>query len=229
MKHNFQAALKSVLVHEGGFVDHPRDPGGATNKGVTFRVYDAYRKRKGLSVRSVKFIEEHEIAEIYEFQYWDETRCDDLPSGIDYCVFDYAVNSGTGRAAKELQRALEVRVDGQIGLASLEAARTADPAKVINRICDSRLAFMKSLKGGSMWKTFGRGWNDRVAGVRKKSLAIVGIVPPRPTDAPQAPIVPLAPDAPKPKETPVAPSPTKGRGLLWALIQLLRAIFGKNG
>lgn len=175
----FTRALPRVLAHEGGYVNDPLDPGGATNKGITFRVYDAYRIRKGLPTRDVRAITATEIAEIYRLQYWDAVKGDELPPGLDYVLFDGAVNSGPSQSIKWLQRALgSVAVDGQIGQATL-AAVTAHgrPAELIDRICDRRLTFLQALK---TWPRFGKGWRARVEGVRKtaRSWALgVGSVP----------------------------------------------------
>lgn len=166
MDTNFKASLKLVLAHEGGYVNNPADPGGETNKGVTKAVYDTYRKRKGLPVRSVKLISAAEVEDIYRAQYWDLAGCDDMPLGLDYAVFDYAVNSGVSRAAKDLQRVLGTAIDGIIGQSTLQAARAACVADIEGTIaayCERRLRFMKSLK---TWKTFGKGWQRRVMGAR---------------------------------------------------------------
>lgn len=196
MKANLAPALKHVLVHEGLYSDHPSDPGGATMKGVTQAVYDDYRQRKGLPLRSVRLISNAELQDIYENQYWDTVRGDEMPSGLDYCLFDYAVNSGPGRAAKDLQRALGVKVDGVIGVNTLAMVAKADTAKLIDDVCDRRLAFLKSLKN---WKTFGKGWGSRVTGVRTTALAMVGgEVPPKPPKPVQTPS--LAVPAPKAPE-----------------------------
>jgi len=114
MKSNYQTALAAVLKHEGGYANHPRDPGGATMKGVTQRVYDAFRRNKSLPTRLVRDIADDELQAIYRRQYWDATSCDDLPSGVDYAVFDFAVNSGVSRAATYLQTVLGVGVDGPL-------------------------------------------------------------------------------------------------------------------
>lgn len=172
---NFKRALQLVLAHEGGFVDHPKDPGGATNKGVTQGVYDTYRKSMKLALRSVKSITAAEVEDIYRNQYWAKVDGDALPAGLDYAVFDYAVNSGVGKAIKDLQRTLngmanmipdftKLRVDGVSGqstVAACIAAADADEEGTITSLCDRRIAFMKSLK---TWKTFGKGWNRRVMG-----------------------------------------------------------------
>lgn len=113
MKGNFRELLPKVLVHEGGYVDDPQDPGGETNKGITHKTYDAWRKRQGQPTRSVKHITPEEVAEIYRQQYWNKIAGDDLPSGVDYAVFDFAVNSGPSRAAQFLQRAVGVAEIGR--------------------------------------------------------------------------------------------------------------------
>lgn len=161
MKANFPIALPWTLAHEGGWSNHPKDPGGATMRGVTQRVYTAYRERVGKPNQSVRFIEPAEILDIYKAQYWDALRCDDLPTGVDYAVFDFGVNSGVSRAAKYLQRILGVKQDGVIGEMSIKAANMADPGFIVDKLCEDRMAFLRRLK---TWKTFGRGWTRRVMG-----------------------------------------------------------------
>ena len=162
---NFDKALAYVLEHEGGYVNHPRDPGGATNKGVTQAVYDAYRKMRGRGVQSVKFITDEEVKAIYKFQYWDKVQADHLPAGVDYAVFDFAVNSGVGRASKYLQAVVGVAQDGTIGARTIAAIDS--PVRVINALCDRRMGFLRNLK---TFLTFGRGWTRRVQGVRAHAL-----------------------------------------------------------
>lgn len=166
---SYDRSLVLVLRHEGGFVNHPADPGGATNKGVTQRVYDAWRRSREAQRRSVIHITAEEVAEIYKGQYWDHIRADELPAGLDYAVFDYAVNSGPSRAVKDLQRILNVPADGRIGVVTLGAARDADVARTINRLCDTRMGFLRRL---GIFKHFGKGWTRRVTGVRAEALAI---------------------------------------------------------
>src|SRR6218665_304282 len=135
----FADALARVLVHEGGYVNHPRDPGGATNFGVIQRVYDGYRERKGQPTRSVKDITEFEVKEIYDRQYWQAIKGDKLPLGVSYAVFDGAVNSGPGQSIKWLQRALGVTADGALGEVTLSAVKNhPDHLKLISDICDRR-------------------------------------------------------------------------------------------
>ena len=166
MKENYPQALKQVLKYEGGYVDHPKDPGGPTNKGVTQAVYDNWRKSQNLPTQSVRAIADSEVAAIYKNLYWDRISGDNLPSGVDFAVFDYAVNSGVSRAAKTLQAVVGVTQDGVIGPATIQAAKTYVAMSITNR----RLAFMQSL---SIWSTFGKGWSARIADVKAQIIAFV--------------------------------------------------------
>ena len=161
---NFRPSLTLTLAYEGGYVNHPRDPGGATNKGVTQAVYDAYRKYNGLKPQSVKLIVNTEVTEIYAKNYWRLVRGDSLPCGFDYAVFDFAVSSGVSRAVRYMQRLVGVADDGVIGLATLtavEAAARANEEAMIAQYCANRVAFLRSLK---TFPTFGKGWMRRVVG-----------------------------------------------------------------
>ncbi len=180
---SFEAALARVLGHEGGYSNHPADPGGPTMQGVIQTVYDGYRTRAGAPLRPVRQIEHSELVAIYRTQYWDAVRGDDLPPGLDYVVFDGAVNSGPGQSGKWLQRALGVAVDGQVGAVTLAAAaQCADRAVLVDAICDRRLAMLKRL---TTWPVFGAGWGRRVADVRRigRVWAGSGLAP---ADAPDA-------------------------------------------
>jgi lysozyme family protein len=165
MNNNFEHCLDLVLKHEGGFVHDKYDPGGATNRGVTQAVYDAYRKTRGRTAQSVKFITDDELKAIYKFQYWDRVQGDYLPRGLDYAVFDFAVNSGVGRASKYLQAVLGVAQDGVIGAKTL--ATIQSPRNTINALCDRRMGFLHGLR--TFWR-FGKGWTRRVQDVRAHAL-----------------------------------------------------------
>lgn len=171
MKANFEQALAITLAFEGGYVNHPDDPGGATMKGVTQRVYDKYRAQRGSVLQDVRYINERELREIYKIQYWDLIAGDLLPSGIDVAVFDYAVNSGATRASRALQNVCGVRVDGNIGVATVNAVKNLDHEEVVNKLCDERLEFVRRLK---TWKVFGKGWQRRIDGVRTAAVALCG-------------------------------------------------------
>lgn len=162
---NFAKCLSLVLAHEGGYVNHPRDPGGATNKGITQKVYDAFRSNAKKPLRSVRYIDDVEVEAIYKVNYWDRAKCDQLPAGVDYAVFDYAVNSGVSRAVKDLQRVVGAPVDGAMGEITLRAtisyASRNPPLYLVVQLCERRMSFLKSLK---TWSTFGTGWTRRVMG-----------------------------------------------------------------
>lgn len=169
MTDRFNECLPLVLKHEGGYVNHPKDPGGATNQGVTQQTYDAWNKRQGKTARSVRHITSEEVAEIYRAQYWDKVQADDLPAGLDYAVFDFAVNSGPARAAKFLQKIVGVTQDGIIGAQTIAATQGMVTSSVIRKLCDDRLAWLKRLKH---WGTFGKGWTRRVNEVKGAALAM---------------------------------------------------------
>ncbi len=176
----FQKSLQKVLLHEGGYVNHKLDPGGATNKGVTQKVYDDYRSGKGLKQRSVKSLEDDELEEIYRVRYWSLIKGDSLPAGVSYVVFDGAVNSGVAQSVKWLQRAVGTNPDGVMGPATINAVKDwKNYDNLIDKICDRRLAFLKALK---TWPTFGKGWQSRVEQVRAVGKAWAdGDVSPEPT------------------------------------------------
>jgi lysozyme family protein len=163
----FAACLTEVLKHEGGYADHPADPGGATNMGITHTTLAAWRG-KPVTRQDVRALTRDEAAAIYRARYWDVIRGDDLPRGVDLCVFDFAVNSGPARAARSLQAALGVEMDGTIGPLTLAAAAKREPRALISDLCARRLAFLRSL---STYSVFGRGWERRVSEIEAAALA----------------------------------------------------------
>lgn len=169
MTNEFARSLQKVLVHEGGYVNHPKDPGGATNQGVTQRVYDAYRVSIKQAKRSVREMTNAERDNIYRTRYWNLIRGDDLPSGVSYVVFDGAVNSGVSQSVKWLQRALGVTADGIIGTDTLTAiVNHHDHDVLIAKIINLREKFLRALK---TFSTFGKGWMARINGVLKVGQA----------------------------------------------------------
>lgn len=171
MESNFDACLKEVLKHEGGYVDHPADPGGATNMGITKRAWEEYVGHE-VSKDDIKALTVEDVTPLYRRRYWDACKCDWLDAGLDYVVFDIAVNSGTGRAAKFLQSAVGVAADGSIGNLTLSAVKhcTLSAVELINIICDRRQKFWESLP---TYATFGKGWTRRGDEVRKTALNMV--------------------------------------------------------
>jgi lysozyme family protein len=166
MKHNFAESLQKLLVHEGGFVDHPDDPGGMTNLGVTKAVWEEWVGHP-VDEKQMRSLTPVAVAPLYRAKYWNKIKGDDLPTGVDYVVFDAAVNSGAGRAAKWLQACVGVEVDGDIGPKTLAAVRAFDTNQLIEDYAKRRLSFLMDLKH---WDTFGKGWSRRVAEVQKTGL-----------------------------------------------------------
>ena len=169
MLSNFPAALALVLQSEGGFVNHKFDPGGMTNLGVTRNVWRDWVKRD-VDEAEMRSLTPELVTPLYKARYWDACKCDDLPRGVDYCVFDSAVNMGPGRAAKLLQAALGVAADGSIGRATIAAATAADPAELLEAFSLGKEAFYQSLP---TFATFGKGWMNRVAHVQAAAEGMI--------------------------------------------------------
>jgi lysozyme family protein len=169
MKDNFAEALQKVLHHEGGYVHHAADPGVMTNLGVTNRVWEEWVGHP-VDEKTMRDLTPAQVAPMYKAKYWDKVRGDDLPTGVDYTVFDAAVNSGPGRAAKWLQACVGVEQDGGIGPKTLAAVNARDPAELVEDYAKRRLSFLMDL---SHWDTFGKGWSRRVAEVQSTAATMV--------------------------------------------------------
>lgn len=199
MEANFQRSLKAVLAHEGGYVDHPKDPGGATNLGVTIGT----AKALGIDIDGdgdtdkvdIRLLKPADAAKVYKHQYWDRVSGNNLPAGVDYAVFDFAVNSGVSRAAIYLQEIVGVAPDGKIGPLTIQAVAAWDAVKLIEKLSANRMAFLKRL---STWPTFGKGWSSRVTGVLRLAKDMA-----------------LAFPAPKPATTPTSAKPQRKTLMDW--------------
>lgn len=161
MKDNFLDALAAVLHHEGGYVNHPSDPGGMTNLGCTKRVWEEWVGHD-VDEKAMRALTSADVAPLYKAKYWDKVKGDELPDGVDYIVFDAAINSGPGRAAKWLQQAVGVTADGAIGPGTLKAVSEMPAQEIVEKYQQIRLEFLQAL---STWGTFGKGWGRRVAEV----------------------------------------------------------------
>jgi lysozyme family protein len=174
MIRNFEPSLQHVLAAEGGWVDDPKDPGGATMKGVTLATFRNHFG-KDLTKDDLRRISDPDLKHIYRVGYWDLCQCDMLAPGIDYAVFDAAVNSGGRRAVAWLQEALGMSPKGQDGimgpqtLSATGFATTthADRVGLLRRMTDIRMEFLRGLKH---WPRFGRGWTTRVETVRDEAV-----------------------------------------------------------
>lgn len=163
MKENFDKSFAKLIRHEGGYVSHPADPGGRTNLGVTQRVWEEWVGHP-VDEKTMRSLTPEMVKPLYKRKYWDKVCGDDLPAGVDYCVFDAAVNSGPGRAIKWLQQAVGTTQDGALGPKTLAAVKAADPQLLVVGYNAVRLAFLQDLP---TWDTFGRGWGRRVAEVKQ--------------------------------------------------------------
>ncbi|GJD30004.1 hypothetical protein PMNALOAF_1247 [Methylobacterium adhaesivum] len=190
---NFERALPLVLKHEGGYVDHPKDPGGATNLGVTIGTLSSWLGRPA-SKADVAALTRATVAPIYRANYWNAIRADELPAGLDYCVFDFAVNSGPKRAAMALQRAVGVADDGVIGSITLANIANRPVDATIERVMADRMTFLRRL---STWPTFGKGWTARCDGVLREALAMATAAPLPVPPVTAKPIGPLVTPAPR--------------------------------
>tara|TARA_R110002153_G_scaffold95673_1_gene229502 strand:- start:77 stop:589 length:513 start_codon:yes stop_codon:yes gene_type:complete len=166
---NYNKCLELILHHEGGYVNHPKDPGGETNLGVTKRVYEEWGGTKEMVDLTVE-----DVAPIYEKNYWGRVKGDDLPSGLDLCVFDFAVNAGPGRAAKYLQSMIGTTVDGGIGPNTLRAVgnyvEEVGLQTAIENYQANRQRYYEKL---NTFETFGRGWTRRVEETTAEAVALI--------------------------------------------------------
>src|SRR5690606_21716507 len=165
----FEAALTEVLVHEGGFSNHARDPGGMTNLGVTKRTWEAWTGRPATE-GEMRSLTRAKVAPLYRKNYWDAVRADELPPALALVVFDFAVNAGPARAARLLQRIVGVTQDGKIGPQTLAAVKAWGVASLVRVYQDARRDYYRSL---STFPTFGRGWLRRVDEVEQAALELV--------------------------------------------------------
>lgn len=173
MIENFDAAFAHTLKEEGGFVNHPKDPGGMTNLGVTKRVWEQWIGKE-VDEAEMRALTPTDVKPLYQRNYWNATRCSELPSGLDLCVFDTAVNSGPGRAVRILQNCVGVTADGAIGPRTISAAAQFKDSALICLIedyCSARQAFLISLP---TFGTFGKGWTARVNRLREHAIKMVG-------------------------------------------------------
>ena len=171
---NYDKCLETILHHEGGYVNHPKDPGGETNLGVTKRVYEAWVMENDLSQKDMKDLLVEDVAPIYKKNYWDRVKGDDLPGGLDLCVFDFGVNAGTGRSAKYLQTLIGTVADGGIGPNTLKkVAEYVDEHGIEATIKNFQKARQEYYESLSTFDTFGKGWTRRVNETTELALSMI--------------------------------------------------------
>ena len=169
MKENFGLAFHALLKHEGGFVNHPKDPGGMTNLGVTKRAWEDYVGHP-VDEAQMRALTPETVETFYRERYWNVIGGDSLPGGVDYCVFDCAVNSGPRQAVRLLQRAARIKDDGILGPNTLNAVRSMDSRLLISRYTAARLDFLQKLPA---FTTFGKGWVRRVREVETLAATLI--------------------------------------------------------
>lgn len=173
MKSNFETCLTEILLHEGGFVNHPSDPGGMTNLGVTKATYESWI---GYPVNEaiMRKLTPQLVKPLYRKKYWDMVRGDDLPTGLDLCVFDFAVNAGPSRAVRYLQRMVGCDADGVMGPKTVsftqQFCQENRYSHAVINYQDRRREYYKQLP---TFKTFGRGWLRRVSEVEKVAIRMI--------------------------------------------------------
>ena len=165
MLNNWDSSFRLMLKSEGGFGNHPSDPGGMTNLGVTKAVWEDWVGRE-TNEAEMRALTPEMVEPLYKKKYWDACRCDELPVGIDYLVFDFAVNAGPGRSIKTLQSAVGVTPDGAFGPITMQAVKDAAPDELIERFSQAKERFYRRL---STFSVFGKGWLNRVAHVRENA------------------------------------------------------------
>lgn len=158
-----------LLEHEGGYVNHPKDPGGETNLGITKRTWAKWLGRD-INEGEMKELTPEDVAELYKKEYWDRLKCDNLPTGLDFFCFDWGVNSGTGRSAKALQRIISVAQDGAIGPKTLRALEDHNAKEVVDLMHSRRQEFYENL---TTFETFGKGWTRRNKKALKQSIKLM--------------------------------------------------------
>jgi lysozyme family protein len=168
MNANWDVCFNHLIKHEGGYVNHKNDPGGRTNLGITQEVWEDWTDR-AVNEAEMRALTPEKVKPLYKELYWDRVKGDKLPAGVDYCVFDAAVNSGVRRASQWLQVALGVTADGSIGPQTLAMTLAVSPDTIIRNYCAQRLKFLEGL---STWPTFGKGWERRVNEVKQTALAM---------------------------------------------------------
>jgi lysozyme family protein len=166
----FEECLARVLKHEGGYVNDPLDSGGRTNLGVTQRVWEEFVGHP-VSEADMRALTPQKVAPMYKIKYWNPSYCAVLPKGLDYVVFDFAVNAGTGRSVKTLQSAIGLLADGVIGPRTMAAINGANPKDLIAKFSDARADFYQGIVARKPDQArFIKGWLNRVEDARKLAL-----------------------------------------------------------
>ena len=174
MLNNFEKSLQYVLESEGLFTDNPLDAGGATMKGITLDTYRLFKKNTHLTPNDLKNISDADISTIYLNQYWNACRCSELPNGIDYCAFDFAVNAGYGKAIKTLQKTVGADADGDLGSITMALIRQTNINLLIKDFSVQKAIFYNNLATAKpSQQVFLAGWLNRIEQVKKNAIKLL--------------------------------------------------------
>jgi lysozyme family protein len=168
MQDNFENSVELVLKSEGGFVNDPQDHGGATNFGVTLKAWSEYVNRE-VGVQEIKDLTPLMVKPFYKRKYWNPAGCETLPKGVDYAVFDFAVNSGVKRAIITLQKAIGADADGVLGSVTQALVKQFDPLELLDKFSEEKKKFYQGLNQ----PRFEKGWLNRVATVQTYSEKMI--------------------------------------------------------
>ena len=166
---NWKKSFELLLKSEGGYVNNPADPGGMTNLGVTKATWENWVGRSS-DEAEMRGLTPEKVEPLYKKKYWDAVRADELPAGLDYLMFDFAVNAGAGRAIKTLQSSVGATPDGGFGSMTMAAVQALNPQELIEKFSQAKEDFYRSL---STFPTFGKGWLNRVAEVKVKASGML--------------------------------------------------------
>ena len=169
MQSNWDKSFRLLLQSEGGFSNLSQDPGGMTNLGVTKSTWENWIGR-GSDEAEMRSLTPQKVEPLYKKKYWDAVRGDELPAGLDYLMFDFAVNAGVGRSIKTLQSCLGVSADGGFGPITIAAVKSVEPLELIKRFTYAKEEFYRSLP---TFEVFGEGWLNRLADVQYNATLMV--------------------------------------------------------
>ena len=169
MQSNWQKSFELMLQSEGGFSNHEKDPGGMTNLGVTKATWENWIGRQS-DEAEMRGLTPEKVEPMYKKKFWDAVRGDEVKLGLDYLLFDFAVNASPGRSIKTLQTSIGVPADGGFGPITMNAVKSFEPVKLIERFSQAKEDFYRSL---NTFDVFGKGWLNRVAKVKAQALKMV--------------------------------------------------------
>lgn len=183
MKENFNKFMESIYLKEGYYSNHGWDAGGETLFGISrvynpdwigWKIFDSYKVEGGVPSEEKMFplLDPH-VRDLYKNRYWDNAKCDDLPSGVDLFIADCCVNPGGHFARFTLQRIVEAYPDGIIGPKTLAKVDSYNPKRLLQRLHDERGVYYAVESNPNVRKKAIRGWVARNRSVYEKCLEML--------------------------------------------------------